>query len=258
MMTATLLADVWELFSQRSLEVQRYLAFLTALTETRATKLARADSNGDPVIHDEYTLERDLVKTLRANGYLLLYNLVEATMTNAVDAIHRTVTADSVDFDDLRDELKQIVLHNFRRVLRQTDVSLIEGKLPLQRAIVALGYDKKELFSGNIDARLIRETADKYGFVVAAHDTDLTRDGARLLQVKTKRNELAHGQISFQECGQEIPHDELVAIAGETIGYLQAVLRGIEQYVDERSYVARSKDTEPKAIDAGGLSAARN
>jgi hypothetical protein len=157
-------------------------------------------------------------------------------MTNAVDAIHRCVDSDTVGFDDLRDELKQIVLHNFRRVIRGADTALIAGDLPLHRAIVALGYDKKDLFSGNIDAKLIRETAQKYGFKVASHDTVVTRDGARLLQVKQKRNELAHGQISFEECGQEIAHDELVDIAHETVSYLQAVLEGIEGYVSQRAY----------------------
>jgi hypothetical protein len=167
-----------------------------------------------------------------------------------VDAIHRSVDSDSVGFDDLSDEIKQIVLQNFRRVLRQSDVTLIDGKLPLHRAIIALGYDKKELFSGNVDARLIRETAAKYGFSVATHDTTLTRNGARLLEVKTKRNELAHGQISFEECGHNTAHDELIAIATETINYLEAVLSGVEQYVHERSYIGRKGDVGESANES--------
>lgn len=233
-----LFVEVRDLFNRRSEEISRYLKFLSVLTDSKANCLAKKETNGTHTIVDTYEIDRELVKTLRANGYLLLYNLVEATMTNAVDAIHRSVSAETVGFDELRGELKAIVLKHFRRAITGDNAKVLESTHPIQRAIVELGYDKKELFSGNVDARLIRETATSYGFTIAPHDTSVTRDGARLLQIKTKRNELAHGLISFEDCGHEISQDELTAIANETIAYLDAVLQGVDDYIQNKSYIA--------------------
>jgi hypothetical protein len=233
-----LFVEVRDLFKRRSDEISRYLNFLSVLTNSKANCLAKKDAGGTSTIVDTYEIDRELVKTLRANGYLLLYNLVEATMTNAVDAIHRSVSAETVGFDELRGELKAIVLKHFRRAISNNNAKVLESTHPIQRAIIELGYDKKELFSGNVDAKLIRETATNYGFTIAAHDTAITRDGARLLQIKTKRNELAHGLISFEDCGHDISQDELTAIANETIAYLDAVLQGVHDYIQNKSYIA--------------------
>lgn len=62
-------------------------------------------------------------------------------------------------------------------------------------------------------------------------------DGVRLLNVKTKRNELAHGGISFEDCGQDTSVDELVAIFDEIKIFIKAVLDGVSDYLSTRSYL---------------------
>jgi hypothetical protein len=64
------------------------------------------------------------------------------------------------------------------------------------------------LFSGNIDAREIRETAKSYGF---SDKTDgmKTQNGNDLLKIKTNRNDLAHGDKSFSDVGKDASAEEL-------------------------------------------------
>ena len=230
------LLEVRELFSKRCDEVRRYLDFVFCLTEHRATGIVRYEPGSEiPVVVDG-VINRELIKTMRANGYLLLYNLVESTMTNAIDAIHRCLLSDECSFDELTEAVKRIVLLNFKKAISGDGKYVLESNHPIHRSIVELGYDKKKLFSGNIDAREIRETAERYGFQVANHDLSLSRDGARLLKIKEKRNELAHGRVSFEDCGHDTSLDELMAISKETEIYLDAVLAGIEAYITQRSY----------------------
>ena len=91
--------------------------------------------------------------------------------------------------------------------------------------------------SGNLDGRLIKDKAKEYGFQLADHDKAASRDGVRLLNVKTKRNELAHGGISFEDCGQDTSVDELVAIFDEIKIFIKAVLDGVSDYLSTRSYL---------------------
>lgn len=235
------LADVRDLFARRTEEVLRYFDFLTAVTDNKADLLGVLQSDQSMAKVENFVLSRDLVKTFRANGYLLLYNLVESTMTNAIDAIHQIFQAENLSFDDLRLEVQQLILKNFRAAA--LDENMFSNRPhPIQIAMVRMGYDKMNLFSGNVDARSIRETAKIYGFGIAEHDTSVSRDGRRLLDVKTKRNQLAHGKISFEDCGHETSHDELIAIANETIAYLKAVLEGIEAYVTQRAYLTNFRN----------------
>ncbi len=70
-------------FNTRAQEVDDYFIFLESLIK-QTTKLAVADSAGQYQIQ---SLNSELAKTLKANGFLLLYNLVESTMRNAIEAI---------------------------------------------------------------------------------------------------------------------------------------------------------------------------
>ena len=65
------------------------------------------------------------------------------------------------------------------------------------------------------------------------------------------RNELAHGLVSFEDCGHNTAHDELVTIAGETIRYLEAVLEGIEQYVEQKLYATTAGSCEVGSEEQG-------
>jgi hypothetical protein len=233
------LADIRSLFDRRTEEVRRYFAFLTTITDNKVDLLGISQIDQSVKIVDGFTISRDLIKTLRANGYLLLYNLVESTMTNAIDAIHQIFLANNLGFDDLSAEVQKVILKNFKA--STTDKFNNDRSHPIQIAMLHVGYEKINLFSGNVDARSIRNTAKIYGFGIAEHDTKISKFGDRLVNVKEKRNQLAHGKISFEECGQETSHDELVAIANETIAYLDAVLSGVEKYMTEKAYLANKR-----------------
>jgi hypothetical protein len=48
---------------------------------------------------------------------------------------------------------------------------------------------------------------------------------------------LAHGGISFEDCGQDTSVDELVAIFDEIKIFIKAVLDGISEYLSTRGYL---------------------
>ena len=70
-------------FHTRVQEVNQYFEFLNGLIE-KTTKLEVLGDNGEKKI---IVIDPDIAKTLKANAFLLLYNLVESTMRNAIEAI---------------------------------------------------------------------------------------------------------------------------------------------------------------------------
>ncbi len=244
MTTEVILVEVRDLFDQRRSEVDRYLNFLVAIDDIRANAIAHVAGNDKPALLDQ-GLSRELVKTLRANGYLLIYNLVESTMTNAIDAIHRCFEVDECEFSALSEHLKKIVLNNFKRVIGNGSVQILGSDHPIQRAMTNLGYNKEAIFSGNLDAREIRDTADRYGFEIAKRNSLLSRNGAALKDVKDTRNKLAHGKQSFEECGQDISADSLRVVGREAIAYLDDALAGIEDFVRQGRYLAAKPQLVP-------------
>ncbi|MGB7520409.1 MAG: MAE_28990/MAE_18760 family HEPN-like nuclease [Spirulinaceae cyanobacterium] len=102
--------------------------------------------------------------------------------------------------------------------------------------IVSSSFDKGKLFSGNIDAKKIRETAEAYGF---SHQTNArkTQNGNDLLKIKTNRNDLTHGLKSFEEVGTDATAEELLQIKKRVICYLREILQNIDSYISQQKYL---------------------
>jgi hypothetical protein len=93
-----------------------------------------------------------------------------------------------------------------------------------------------ELFSGNVDQEEIKKMAQKYGF--SAHtDARKTQNGEKLKTIKNRRNELAHGFKSFQECGEERTFQEMKAIKDECLLYIEQILKNIDVFLKNKTYL---------------------
>lgn len=57
-----------------------------------------------------------------------------------------------------------------------------------------------------------------------------------LLNIKDKRNALAHGRLSFEQCGQDTAVDALIEYSQQAYSFLEAVLNGIDEYLEGKKY----------------------
>lgn len=233
-----LIIELYDLFRQRCAEVSRYIDFIEIIANNRSVTLA-GEVDGAVALIGGAELSRELTKTLRANTYLLLYNLVEATMTNAIDAIHKAVDGDNLGFDQLSGNLQNIALSHFKRAIKDNHSSALDGRVhPIEIAITRLGYDREKIFSGNVDCSEIRTTAKKYGFQTADPNLNGRQTLRQLKDVRDKRNALAHGRLSFEQCGQDTSPEYLSKVHYQTTVYLRSVLWSISSYLREKKYAA--------------------
>lgn len=210
-------------FTDRELEVSRYFAFLRYFTDKEialdvqdTSRFAAAQERGE------------LLKTLKANGFLLLYNLMESTLKNSIEAIFDELKSRSVSFDHCRLEVRKLVLRN----LKKRDVDRVIENLSMISVDVAFAtFRKDEIVSGTVDARLVREIAEDYGFAAPTSRSD------GLFTVKTNRNDLAHGVKSFSEVGRDFDLERLEEIMQEVIAFLRDLLVRVADYITKRSYL---------------------
>ena len=211
-------------YTNRELEVARYFRFLGALDNgSHAIVISKDRTNA----YDNVDLG-ELVKTLKANAFLLLYNLIESTVKNALEAIFDELQNNSIDFDACRNELRRIILVNLKR--RDVD-KLLPLVTKLANDLARITFNKDELFAGNVDAKLIRKTAERYGFAAPRKRSD------NLLTVKDNRNDLAHGNKTFAEVGREYDFARLEQIRVQVTDYLSELIDNIENYIAQQGYL---------------------
>lgn len=201
-------------FNDRVLEIQRYYSFL--------------DDYIDKVPND------DLVKILKSNLLLMLYNLVESSMSNAVEEIHHVIYSNSASFNTLKIPLRKQLIKFLKSHLNPNDFVININDIATD--IVKQCFDKQKMFNGNIDGRKIRELSENYGFSVST-DYNQTKNGNCLVIIKGRRNDLAHGVFSFTEVGKDYSIEDLEKMKDETIHYLEEIIQNIESYLTNQDYI---------------------
>lgn len=208
-------------FERRSLEVRRYIAVL-AVTD-------RALSESD---HRKYGED---LKVFRAGALLVIYNAIEASARSGVQAIYDAISETGTTFDQLNDELRVRILTDFSANKGKKSYSLVQN---VAIDLISFSFDAQKLFSGNVDAQKIRETADHFGFVTDSEHS-VTKHGADLLTVKSRRQDLAHGNLSFSDVGKQYSTTDIKRISRHSLAYMRAILRNIDSYLEEQAYKKR-------------------
>ncbi len=218
--------DVKRDFQQRCDEIDLYFSFMEKVAK-RGSKISLADGTADKI-------EPVLAKTLKANGFILLYNLVESSIKRAVEEIYIKMKRDGTKYDDVKESIKREIII-FLKNKKNADEFVTSVNF-IAEDIIEQCFSSKILFSGNVDAKEIRETSKKYGFSTATNNR-VTKGGRELLTVKTHRNDLAHGVFSFQEVGKNFTPQEMLRIKREVTSYIKQILDNIENYINNKEFL---------------------
>ena len=174
----------------------------------------------------------DINKILKSNMILMLYNLVESSMSNAVEEIHNSIHASNISFNLLKVALKEVIIKHLNNKNPKNFVASVND---IALDIVKKSFDKQKVFNGNVDSRKIKELSVIYGFSSNTIYAN-TKNGQSLLDIKGKRNDLAHGTFSFVEVGKDYSTQDLEKMKNEAISYLTEIINNIERYLLNQDY----------------------
>jgi len=216
----------------RADEISEFLELIKFLEEEEIIK-------GESENSHEVTLS--LKNTLKAQVFLLLYNLIEATMRESISYIHEKLEGLEISFNQLRDELRREILKRAKSKDVGLDKLWEETASDISRQLLAATFKKNKIFSGNVDHKEICEQAKIYGFNTSTEYTK-TKRGNSLKTIKDKRNDLAHGISSFSKIGAIYPIQDIENFVNEVINYLESITTHITDYLSQQGYLMKQDE----------------
>ena len=235
-------------FDKRKSELDDYFDFLSKLDKDVPT--LHYSEKGTT---HTYSVDAELLKILKANGFLLIYNLVESFCRNSLLEILTAIQVKKLTLKKLSEEAQKIWIaqkvKNYKdpntsaEALEKcfhgmaTDIinnTVIEFSTVINKIKTDERFDAFGL-SGNIDKEKIRKLADAYGFKRITLPKK-EKAGEDLEEIKNFRNKLAHGRITFRDCGKDKSVTQMVEYKNNAIEYLEGVLDNIEDYLKNTKF----------------------
>ncbi len=232
-----------EEFNLRFEEINRYFTFLE--------KIEMFDYKSSSQIIDE-----ELVKILKANGFLLLYNIIESSVYNSILEIFEELKHHKIKYENITPQLKKFWLKTkFKNQEELTNQNIAQksfefveeiiNKFPINLLINKIDY------GGTITPQKIRQLSIELGLDFQELNYKDFPNGEALVSIKNKRNDLAHGKFSFGQIGKDLSYfgeiklvnDEekiikfgLVHYKNFTIEHISEFITSVETYIKNQSY----------------------
>lgn len=181
----------------------------------------------------------------KSNAILLLYNLVESTISLTDSFVVKQINAAKLTYQDIAESVKIIWIEqnvkgkNTYKKFRETIKEGLENKI-----IEIKDGSSEKLFEGNLDARVIDGLLNRYG-VLTTEDSDFKHHGKRrcLQKIKDCRNDLAHGKYSFAEFGNRLRYKErndtendILFFKESCFEFLEIVLSNVEEFLSRDGF----------------------
>lgn len=213
--------------------------------------------------------------TLKANCYLLLYNLIEGSVVAGVDEIFSSINQQNATFEKFTNKYKQKWLNYASALVSRddqktkatfgTELSEIFSKISSFNVIPYKDkngnlFEKYSGFlknqgigseiSGNLDIRKIKDLAKLYDFRIPSESYDeenrrlpsgskdkVSEEGKNFLKIKTVRNKLAHGEDTFSAVGRSDSLEDIQKIKDSIVPYLKKLLENIDAFIRGQGYL---------------------
>lgn len=232
-------------FNIRVCEIEKYFLFLQKVEEDYKIITDYSKTN-------DFRIDDDLSKILKANGFLLLYNLMESTLFNSIVEIFDELKRKGVDYKSISSELKKFWLKTKYKNQEETHLNTsqkfykyiedIINNLPVEVLINRIDY------GGSLNAKKIRDFSVEIGLNFSDPHYKDYPTGRALELIKDYRNRLAHGSKTFTSIGRDhtfsgiVKSDTTIAQLGLehfkelTIEHLTAFVNSVENYIQCESY----------------------
>lgn len=228
-----------EEFEKRIVEINLYFEILKTI-ELDKPKLSAYSSNEDKQI--EILFDSEKIKILRANSFLLLYNLIESTIYNSVVSIFDTITDNQIKYFEMIEEVQKYWLNNlYKHDDKKKKATIIETFMNIANQIFNdnISLVSNEIsYGGSLDAQTIFDTAKsmkiEIGNVHRVYDKNI--HGETLKNIKNKRNWLAHGEKTFSEVGDNVDFSQLNESKIQVEMFLEEYIKSVEKYIRNEAY----------------------
>lgn len=228
-------------FQERLAEIESYLELLQAFQ--------LQTQQGPPKV-GETVVTAQQVSILYSSVYVQLYNLVEATANWCIGAVAQATSQKSQwKPQDLAPSLFKEWIRNRARMQdalnhdhQLDEIFKLCNFLCESRPIEHWDLDKG--IGGNWDDDSIEKVASRIGITIRLSPAvkrkakmHIRDDKNALRLIRERRNRLAHGQLSFEECSKGDTVQDLVDLKQRTAEYLTEIITSFADFVENYEFI---------------------
>ncbi|MGB1205169.1 MAG: MAE_28990/MAE_18760 family HEPN-like nuclease [Chitinophagales bacterium] len=202
--------------------------------------------------NNTYEISDNLPKTLKASTFLLLYNLVEATINATFNEYFAAFNKQGFKFKDCNEGIQKIWLRYkhklfqdrhtknddyILRILKKISNEIIDIEDIKRNNRIKSDFDSYKIkvkdneISGNLNPKKINDLSIKFGL------PKFDKKCQGLAITTAKRNVLAHGEETFAKIGNDFSVEQLIQYKIEIVKYLRAFLNEIKTYIDNQNFL---------------------
>lgn len=196
-------------------------------------------------IYDNLDAPRPNNMVLKSSVIVMLYNVVESTITRVLAKIHEVIISEDIKYYDLSKNIRNLMLLYYHKNREKNpdihnSLEVIHGTIDFINGINGFNLNYNEmakfysLYSGNLDAKQVRKVFNKYEITIPENI------GGNLKDIKNGRNTLAHGEKSFEEYGRDIVVARLEMYIQNVTIFLNSVVDFTEVFLNEKKYKSAS------------------
>lgn len=238
-------------FNDRKNEIICYIELLEQIETMLKTGHPLLSANEHGVT---YKISPSQQKILYSSLYLQLYNLVESTVTKCIASLEKNIQQiDSFSWCDLTDSIRRELLRSIAQQHESATVDTRTGAIlnlldHMFNANSKINISIHKKGGGNWDDKDIYALTKRIGLQLTLTDEltmkikkNIYNDKRGLELVKHLRNKLAHGELSFVECGERLSFEELKILSDTIFSYLEVLISHFELFIEDKLFMAQSE-----------------
>lgn len=184
--------------------------------------------------------KQQLIASLRATTYVMLYNALESAMRSVMKSIRERIEAERIAFSDAADywRLDTVQAAFLEKMQSGTNHGmLLTDLIPLTGSSLSWDDPKRDRlpFSGNFGQASAVKLKESLPLVWAAPANTL--GGIDLDNIRERRNALAHGLETFSEAGDKVTAQDLLDMLDRVRKFMLSYITALEQYRDTQGYL---------------------
>lgn len=208
---------------------------------------------GNFVTEDTSINRTQLLTSMKSSVLIMLYNAIESTITRCLSKVYEVIKQSTIKYNELIPDIQKIVLvyyenailncsdTNGKASLKFEEIELINGNNDFMFSFDDISKNYS-MYSGNLDSKQIKKIFEKHGVT-------FEKKCSEAQTIKDYRNQLAHGEKSFEEVGRDVSSQQLDVYCEKIFDYLDSVIDKFIDYVEHKEFKKTTAAPESTAVD---------
>lgn len=223
--------DIQTTFNERKCEINDFIELLKFLElkenstdEDGVSDFSKFFHLGEKRVNVSF---QRMINIMKSNLSLMIYNIIEFTVANLIDNIYEEIRIHNLSYLDVNDSIKKLWRKTILKATNDPNANMstfmkkneeIIDKI-IHNSVIDL-QSRSTLPAGNLDGPKIKETLERHG--INMHCSNYRP--IILENIKTQRNDLAHGSVSFVDALRDSTISNIENDASVTIAFLEELM----------------------------------